>query len=207
MRTAQSRRAGPVLVLLFAMAGCGALVLFPRFSVASTPLITADASRRESSSASLTRPTHATTTPALGHENPRLLPIRRCLELADTDVLAAIESALAQNLCADDPGLLPSLLGRWAREDFTGAHAWLRAQEPAAWRDDLLARLAFFQAQNDPLAAARLVLADIRPGPARDEAIISVVHQWARRDAEAARLWAKSLPDAPLSLRAMQEIE
>ena len=138
--------------------------------------------------------------------SPRLQLERQCLALAEHDPLAAMEFALKHNLTADDPGLLTSLLMQWASRDFDAAYEWTKAQEAGAWRDNTLAHLAYLRAQTEPLSAARLVIADISAGPARDEAIISVVHQWALRDPEAAGLWAGSLADETLRRRASAEV-
>ena len=144
--------------------------------------------------------------PSAQEPAPRLLLARRCLELADTDPLAAIDMANANRLQDVDPGLIASLMTRWAAQDFDGAYEWTRTQETGAWRNDMLARLAFLRAQTDPLAAARLVVADISAGRARDEAIVSVVHQWALKDAEAADLWARSFDNELLRQRASAEV-
>lgn len=170
--------------------------------------------------ASATRPdivAPTSATPAPAHPSPdeaksastsesRLQLERHCLRLAETDPLAAIDLAIAQNLTADDPGLLTALMLRWAEKDFGAAYEWTTTQEAGAWRDDILAHLAFLRAQTQPLAAARLVVTDIPAGPARDEAIISVVHQWALRDTEAAGLWAESLDAEGLRQRAVAEV-
>lgn len=137
---------------------------------------------------------------------PRLLLARRCLELADTDPLAAIDMAVANQLHDVDPGLIASLMTRWAAQDFDGAYEWTRTQEPGAWRNDILGRLAFLRAQTAPIAAARLVVTDIPAGHARDEAMISVIHQWALKDTEAAGLWARSLDNDRLRERATAEV-
>ena len=118
-----------------------------------------------------------------------------------------MEMALANHLQDVDSGLLTSLISQWALHDFDGAHAWIKTQETGAWRNDMLARLAFLRAQTDPLAAARLAVAEISPGPARDEAMISVLHQWARRDPETAKTWADSFQDDRLKTRALAEIQ
>jgi hypothetical protein len=136
-----------------------------------------------------------------------LLLARRCLALAERDPLAAMEMALANHLQDVDSGLLTSLITQWAIHDFDGAHAWIKTQETGDWRNDLLARLAYLRAQTDPLAAARLAVADISPGPARDEAMISVLHQWAKRDPETAKAWADSFRDDRLKTRALAEIQ
>ena len=144
--------------------------------------------------------------PDKGADN-RLLLARRCLALAERDPLAAMEMALANQLQKVDSGLLTGLIGQWATHDFDGAHAWIKTQEIGDWRNDMLGRLAYLRAQTDPLAAARLAVADISPGPARDEAMISVLHQWALRDPETARAWADSFRDDTLKTRALAEIQ
>lgn len=139
--------------------------------------------------------------------SPRIQLELQCLALAEQDPLAAMELALKNNLTADDPGLLTSLILQWATRDFDAAYAWTNTQEASAWRDNIRAYLAYLRAQTDPLAAARLVVSDISPGPARDEAMISVLHQWALRDSEAAKAWADSFSDDKLKKRALAEIE
>ncbi|MBW8780270.1 MAG: hypothetical protein JF599_00050 [Verrucomicrobia bacterium] len=59
----------------------------------------------------------------------------------------------------------------------------------------------------DPLAAARLAVTDIFPGRARDEAMISVLHQWTLRDPETAKAWADSFRDDRLKTRALAETQ
>lgn len=136
----------------------------------------------------------------------RLLLTRRCLALSERDPLAAMDMAVAKNLTDADPGLLASLVNQWAIKDFDGACKWIKTQESGAWRDDMLARLACLRAQTDPLDAARLVTAEILPNPARDEALISVLHQWALQDPETAEIWAGSFSDDKLKSRALAEL-
>lgn len=135
-----------------------------------------------------------------------ILLVRQCLALSERDPLAAMEMAVAHHLHAVDSGLAASLIAQWARQDFDRAYEWTKTQEPGAWRDDMLARLAYLRARADPAAAARLVAIDISAGPAQDEAVISVIHQWALQDARSAGLWAQSLPDETLRQRASAEI-
>jgi hypothetical protein len=137
----------------------------------------------------------------------RLELLRRCLRTAETDPLAAMEFALKNKLTADDPGLLTSLILQWASHDFDAACDWTKAQPADAWRDHTLAHFAYLRAQTDPVAAARLALTDISAGPARDEAIISVVHQWTLHDSETAKAWADSFQDDKLKTRALAEIQ
>jgi hypothetical protein len=157
------------------------------------------------------RPTAATIATPPAHDSspatsPRILLERQCLALAEHDPLAAMDLALKNKLCADDPGLITSLMMQWASHDFDAAYEWTKKQSADAWRDDILAHLAYLRAQTDPLAAARIVVTDIPAGPAHDEAVISVLYQWALRDAEAARLWAETMADGPLRDRALSEV-
>ena len=151
-------------------------------------------------------PAHAPARPVESADHGLLLA-RRCLALAERDPLAAMEMALANQLQKVDSGLLTSLIGQWAIHDFDGAHVWIKTQEAGDWRNDMLARLAFIRAQTDPLAAARLAVVEISSGRARDEAMISVLHQWALRDPEMAKAWADSFQDDILKTRALAEIQ
>jgi len=135
-----------------------------------------------------------------------ILLVRQCLAIAERDPLAAMEMAAAKQLHEIDSGLAASLIALWAAQDFDHAYEWTKAQESGAWRDDMLARLAYVRAKADPVAAARLVATDISAGSAQDEAVISVIHQWALQDTRGAGLWAQSLPDETLRQRASVEI-
>lgn len=117
-----------------------------------------------------------------------------------------MELALKNNLTADDPGLLTSLIMQWASRDFDAAYTWTKTQEPGAWRDNTLAHVAYLRAQTDPMAAARIVVTDLSAGRARDEAIISIVHQWALRAPDEARSWVEIFDQGPLRQRAESEL-
>ncbi|MBW8782916.1 MAG: hypothetical protein JF599_13665 [Verrucomicrobia bacterium] len=117
-----------------------------------------------------------------------------------------MEMALREKLCAEDPGLLTSLMLQWASRDFPAAYEWTKTQAAGPWRNDIFARLAYLQAKADPLAGARIVVTEIPPGPARDEATLSVLHQWVLHDSEAASVWAESIPEGPVHQRAVAEI-
>ena len=131
---------------------------------------------------------------------------RRCLHLAETDPLAAMELAIAQKLTADDPGLLNALILRWAGQDFSGAIEWARAQPHDAARDDILARLAYLHSARNPAAAAEIAANEIAGPRARAEAILSVVHQWAGQNASAALAWSARLADEDLRRRVLDDI-
>jgi hypothetical protein len=130
-----------------------------------------------------------------------------CLTLAQCDPRRAVQTAIDTDLCNTDAGLLENLTAQWAASDFSAAHAWVRQQDAGDWRDDLVARVAFAGSQSDPAAAAQLVVGEMSPGPRQNEAAISVLHQWALRDLDAAAAWANSFPDGSLRTRALSEIE
>jgi len=138
--------------------------------------------------------------------DPRILLERRCLAIAEHDPFAAMIMAVENHLQEVDSGLSASLVARWAAQDFERAYEWTKAQEPGPPRDEMFARLAYLRAQADPAAAARLVATDIPAGPVQDEAVISVIHQWALQDPHGAAIWAESLPDETLRQRASEEI-
>jgi hypothetical protein len=131
----------------------------------------------------------------------------RCLQLAERDPRAAV--ILAINTRADEtyPGLLESLVAQWATHDLQASHQWVLQQQSGEWRDGLMARIAFVGSQSDPVAAAQIVVQEMTPGQRQTEAAISVLHQWALRDLNAAAAWAHTFPEGPLRKRAMDEIE
>jgi hypothetical protein len=129
-----------------------------------------------------------------------------CLTLAQSDPRRAVQASIDTGLCDTSAGLLENLTAQWASTDFSAAHDWVRQQESGGWRDDLVARIAFAGSQSDPADAARLVVAEMAPGPKQNEAAICVLHQWALRDLDAAATWAETFPEGELRTRALGEI-
>ena len=132
---------------------------------------------------------------------------RRCLELAERDPRAAVSFAINTRASDTCPGLLENLVAQWATHDLQASHEWVLQQPPGESRDRLLARIAFAGSQSDPAAAARIVSDEMTPGQRQTEAAISVLHQWALRDVEAAAAWAFSFPEGIVRQRALDEIE
>ena len=131
-------------------------------------------------------------------------------QLAQTNAAAAV--ALAEH-CLDvgnsnvAQNLLDSLAQLWAGQDMQAASAWALAKPPGEQRDRLLGRVAFVQSQTNPEEAARLVVEQMSPGATQTEAAISVMHQWALRDANAAMKWAEAFPPGNLRDRAINEVK
>lgn len=99
-----------------------------------------------------------------------------------------------------------NLLRQWAEENFTAALAYVDARPPGADREELFARLALVLAETLPAEAADLVAKDMAPGPARDEAALSVLHRWALAAPSSAARWAEAFPPGPLRDRALREV-
>jgi hypothetical protein len=70
----------------------------------------------------------------------------------------------------------------------------------------LVLHVALVWSKSDPAEAARLVLNQIPAGDNQNEAVISVVYQWALQDREAAKSWVQLFPEGALRRRAMNEI-
>jgi len=128
-----------------------------------------------------------------------------CLGIAETDPQTAMGYAQQASL-DQDTGAMESLAQAWAAHDLNGALTWA-AQLPASeQRDPMLARLAFSQAQSDPVHAATMVAEQISPGSVQDEAAISVLHQWALQDPTAAAAWLEEFSPGSLHDRGEQEL-
>lgn len=127
-------------------------------------------------------------------------------DLAQQDPARALALS-ARSFRIDQPNpVLADLAQRWAEKDFPAALAWTTTHSASPQRDEMLARLALIEARRDPPAAAQLALAEIQPGPTQDEAVISVLHQWAQHNHADASTWAARFPDGPLRDRAIAEV-
>lgn len=116
---------------------------------------------------------------------------------------------LRQQMAQDpiDDAELTNLAQRWAESDLSAVLGWTDSLPPGAQRDQLIARTAFIQSQSSPAQAAQLVLERIPRSEAQTEALISVVHQWAERDFDAASAWVARIPERLMRERAEEELE
>jgi hypothetical protein len=129
-----------------------------------------------------------------------------CYKVAETDPAGAVAQAIRINLGASSPGLVENLVQQWSAAEPEAALRWARGQKALDLRDQLLARIAFEKSRGDPVEAARLVATEIRPGPIQNEAGLSVLHQWARRDPVGAAHWHDSFPPGDFRDRAQAEL-
>jgi hypothetical protein len=131
-----------------------------------------------------------------------------CSELAQTAPAQAV--ALAGRYAGSNTNFTQSLLAnlaqQWAELDMQAACAWATATPAGAEQNRLLGRIALVQSKHNPEAAARFVAEQMSPGTLQDEAALSVIYQWALRDAPAAQAWVQMFSESPLRYRAMLEV-
>lgn len=127
-----------------------------------------------------------------------------CLRAADAAPADAIGMARRNNLGA---GVVEAIVGRWAAKDFSAAEDWVNGSTMGDERNTLLAKLAQARAEREPAEAAAMVSESMTSGEAQEEAAMSVLHQWLRRDPDAAVAWIDAFPDGPLKDRGRAEIE
>lgn len=101
---------------------------------------------------------------------------------------------------------LENLTQRWAEQDFSAAWQWTLQRPAVGARDALIERLVFVRAQTDPPAAIALGLEYIANLEVRDEALIAIVHQWARKDWSGAGSWVAEMEGGSLRDRAIAEL-
>ena len=126
-----------------------------------------------------------------------------CVQISQSNPEEAITIATRFN---SDDGTLESIAQFWARKDLPAVLEWARRQSQGEQRDRLMARIAFVKAETLPADAAQLVANEIAPGQAKNEAFMSVLHQWGLRDRAAAAAWIGNVSEESLRERAMTEL-
>jgi hypothetical protein len=127
-----------------------------------------------------------------------------CFQIARTDPRRAV--MLAEQLHLNPDAVVENLAQQWAARDLTAAYDWIAAQPADAQRDALVTGLTFIWSQSEPLNAAQFVVQQMAPGPAQDEAVMMVLHQWALADRAGAGAWVQQFPESPLRNRALNEL-
>jgi hypothetical protein len=129
-----------------------------------------------------------------------------CLQLFQLNPAEAVLTR-ARFIAEDTPNLgLSALVQQWAGIDFAAAMTWVYDRAESEQRNGLIARLALVQSQTQPVDAFTLVMQQMSPGDAQNEAFISVLHQWATRDLNSAGTWIAALPAGSLRERAQREL-
>jgi hypothetical protein len=127
-----------------------------------------------------------------------------CAQVAEFDPAQAV--SLAERYSGGCTNLLENLVHQWADQNEPAASDYAMTKPAGEERDRLLSRVAFARSKEDPADAAKLVAEWISPGEIQNEAAISVLHQWALRDPDAAAAWAKLFPASVLRERALNEL-
>ena len=127
-----------------------------------------------------------------------------CAQVAESDPAQAV--SLAEGYSGGCSNLLENLVHQWTEQNEPAATAYAISKPPGEERDRLLSRVAFTRSKENPIEAANLVAEWISPGEVQNEAAISVLHQWALRDPNAALAWARLFPEESLRDRALNEI-
>jgi len=127
-----------------------------------------------------------------------------CYGLARKDPARAV--AEADKLQQPAP-VMENLVQQWAGKDVPAATVWANNQPAGDNRNELFQRIGYVLSQNDPRNAANLVVEQIPAGPAQNEAVMSVLHQWANKDMLGAVDWVKTFPESAFRERALQELE
>lgn len=126
-------------------------------------------------------------------------------QVAKSDPAKAVSVSDAFSIGRDD-GTVEHTVQLWATERLPDALAWIRAQPAGADRDQLLARIALVQAETEPAGAAQLVTDLMTVGPMQDNAVLSIVQEWALRDPTAAEAWVTQMPPSALHTLASNQL-
>jgi hypothetical protein len=102
---------------------------------------------------------------------------------------------------------LENLVGQWAAKDSTNAVAWIKDRPAGEQRDRMFANVAMGLAQTSPSQAAEMAVTQIPAGNIQDDAVTSVVYQWARSDLSGAKAWVEQFPEGTLRDRALNELK
>jgi hypothetical protein len=128
-----------------------------------------------------------------------------CAQVAETDPARAAE--LAERYAGGNSNLLENLVFQWSDRNEPEARAYALKKPAGEERDRLLARVALSRAKTEPAEAAKFVVAEMSPGETQNEAVMSVLHQWALREPYQALAWVQLFPESDLRSRALTEIE
>lgn len=130
-----------------------------------------------------------------------------CFGMAQTDPAEAVKMAKTLHLDEQSGAIMENLVLQWAKTDVSSALEWTKGQPAGEQRDAFTTRIAYSMSQSDPAGAARLVIDQIPPGTAQEEAVMSVLHQWGNQNPTAAANWVNDFPASPLRERAIKELE
>jgi hypothetical protein len=129
-----------------------------------------------------------------------------CLSLSQTNAAAAVERCAQSEFDAEGEAGFQGLFQTWAQSDPASAGEWLDAQPASSRTDALRQRYVHVLAKTDSEQALRMTQGFTFTAH-RDEAILTVLHQWGLQDSHAARDWVENQAPDGLKARALAEIE
>jgi hypothetical protein len=129
-----------------------------------------------------------------------------CLSLSQTNPAAAVERCAHSEPDAEGDAGIQGIFPTWAQSDPASAGEWLDAQPASSRTDALRQRYVHVLAKTDSEQALRMTQGFTFP-PNREEAILTVLHQWGLQDPRAARDWVENHAPDGLKARALAEIE
>jgi hypothetical protein len=139
-------------------------------------------------------------------ENKTAASIAVSYEVARTDPLAALELAgtLPSGSRRDD--LLVHAVSQWAGSDADTAMMWAAKVPDQALRERLISAIAVASAEQNPSAAATLLVQNIDPGAILDRAAVAIVQRWAQQSPQDAADWVTRFPDSAARQTAINDL-
>lgn len=128
-----------------------------------------------------------------------------CLSMSQTDPAAAVRRCEGSD--AEGDADFQGIFQTWVQTDPSAAGKWLAAQPTTAQLEKLRQRYVHVLAKTDPVEALRMAQESFTFPADRDEAVLTVLHQWALHDPNAAWDWAAGHAPEHLEARALAEIE
>ncbi len=100
--------------------------------------------------------------------------------------------------------IVPRATAEWAATDPVAAAEWAGQISSTPLCTATLAGIATVWSEQDPVAAATMVLREIPAGRLQADAIVSIVQRWARQSPADAADWVNQFPDGELRDTAME---
>jgi hypothetical protein len=120
------------------------------------------------------------------------------LEAARVDPLTALSLGLTLAPDAQRESMMVNAATQLATQEPDLAAQWAAGLPQSRLRDRMLAQVAAIWGERDPRAASMMVLEQLTPGTARNNALVGIVQRWVQVQPEAAASWAASFPEGAL---------
>jgi len=91
--------------------------------------------------------------------------------------------------------LIAAATAMWAATAPEDAAGWAKQIPDEMLRGQTMANVVTIWAVSDPVAAGKLAVNSMNPGPWQDRAVISIVEQWGRIDMSGATAWVDQFPE------------